>query len=380
MAEGSSTGAATHTDLGLYVDASLDIADAAVAAERVGFSTLWVYDSPLVFSDTTTACLLALQATKSISIGPGVANPRQRPAVYTAQFVATMDALAPDRVVYGLGTGNSAARSLGQRPSTMDDVVGHARTVRQLVRGDTADVDGVPIRLLHQRLPWIRTGGRVPIWLSAFGPRGRRSAASVADGILVRWEGPQALRSARRDIAEGARAAGRDPGAIRVGVVTMIYPIESEDELSTDVARQSLGPLVVSRLRYLVANRTPLDMVAPELRSGVAAYRSYMEQLPSETRHLDNYLGYLVFVPEELEEFVSPEAMRGLGCIGEPSAVAHELQLMRSAGVDHVSLQIAGDQVDFCRRLEQLLRPVCPDFFSSGPRTGVRSAPTAEVL
>lgn len=380
VADHPTSTAGTRTELGLYVDARVDIADIAVAAERTGFGTLWVYDSPLVFADTTTACVLALQATTSIAVGPGVATPRQRPAVWSAQLAASLDALAPGRVVYGLGTGNSAARSLAQRPATMTEVVEHARTTGRLVQGETVPVGSTPIRLMHQRHPWVRTGGRVPIWVSAFGPVGRRAAAAVADGILVRWEGPEALMSARQEIAEGASKAGRDPADVSIGVVTMIYPIESDGELDSEQARRSLGPLVISRLRYLVANEVPSDAVPAELRDGVAAYRAHLDRLPPETRHLENYYGYLVFVPEELEALVTPEAMRGLGCIGEPSRVAGELALMRSAGVDHVSLQMAGDHTDFCRRLEQLLVPECPEFFRPSARVEVDRVITKEAV
>ena len=57
-----------------------------------------------------------------------------------------------------------------------------------------------------------------PIWLAALGPKAVRMAGELADGVLLNWCTPERVRQAREEVAEGARAAGRDPAEVTVGV------------------------------------------------------------------------------------------------------------------------------------------------------------------
>jgi 5,10-methylenetetrahydromethanopterin reductase len=332
-------------DLGLYVDAHPGVGPIARAAEAAGFARLWVYDSPLVFGDVYLACQDALRATERIEVGPGVTYPHARPAHATAQALATLSKVAPGRVVCGLGRGNSARHSLGARPATLDELFGYLAALQALLSGGDAEHHGHPIRLIHPEGRWIDATVPVPMWLSVFGPRGQqRAAAAGLDGVLVRWTGPDGIATVRERI--GARP--------RIGVVFALYPVDSADDLDTDAARAALGPLVVSRLRYLTANHAHADQVPAEFRAGYAAYNAYRQTLEARTRHLENFLGYLVFTPEHLERFVTPEAMRSVAFVGSPEEVRAELDRMRDAGVDHASLQMAGDSVAWLERMSGL--------------------------
>lgn len=357
-------------ELGLYVDAHLGIGPAARAAEEAGFTHLWLYDSPLLFGDVYMACLEAARATSRIAIGPGVTTPRSRPAFATAQALGTLAVAAPGRVVLGIGIGNSARRSLGMEPSTLAELHEAVGQIRDLLAGrSTVYREGEraqAIRLIHPEGRWVSLAAPVPVWISAFGPLGQRRAAADADGILVRWEGPEALAEVRARVAAAAREAGRDPGEVKIGVVYAVYPIESDGELETQLAREHLGPLVVSRLRYLTANHESADEVPERFRAGFLAYQAHRAALDAETRHLENYLGYLVFTPEHLEEFVTPESMRTVCHVGSPAEVAAELQRMAEAGVDHVSLQLSGDVRPFCRRLADAVLPLVVGGFPRG--------------
>ena len=332
-------------DLGLYVDAHPGVAPIARAAEDAGFTHLWMYDSPLVFGDVYMACAEALQATSTLKVGPGVTYPHARPAHATAQALATMSRIAPGRAFCGLGRGNSARYSLGARPATQDEMFAYLDVVRRLLAGETVALDGRPIRFLHPDDRWVSLAPHVPLWLSVFGPKGQQRAASAPiDGVLVRWTGPQGIDDVR------ARVGDRP----NIGVVFALYPIDSDADLETEAARAALGPLVVSRLRYLTANHASPDEVPAEFRDGYRAYSQYRASLDEETRHFDNFEGYLVFTPEHLERFVTPESMRKVCFVGSSQEVAAELDRMREAGVDHASLQMAGDSIAWLARMGAL--------------------------
>lgn len=344
---------------GVYVDAHLGIGPAARRLEEAGFDHLWVYDSPLVYADPYMAMLEAARATGSIAIGPGVTNPGARPAVATAQALGTLAKAAPGRVVCGIGIGNSARRSLALPPLTLEGMRDYAVAVSELLAGREATTEeaGGAIRFIHPSGRWLDLERPIEMWVSAFGPRGQRLAGTYADAVFVRWEGAAALATARGRIAAGAVAAGRDPGAVKLAVVYAVYPLESEAELDEEEARRALGPLVVSRLRYLTANHADPEEVPERFRAGFVAYREHREALDERSRHTDNYEGYLVFTPADLERFVDPDAMRAVGTVGSAAEVVAELRAMRAAGVDHVSLQIAGPPARWCERMATAVLP-----------------------
>jgi alkanesulfonate monooxygenase SsuD/methylene tetrahydromethanopterin reductase-like flavin-dependent oxidoreductase (luciferase family) len=332
-------------DLGLYIDAHPEVGSIARAAEDAGFSHLWVYDSPLVYGDVYLACADALRASDRIAVGPGVTYPGARPPHATAQALATLSKIAPGRVVCGLGRGNSARHSLGAPPARQDELFDYVEVVRALLAGETVAYGGQPIRLLHPAGRWIDISEHVPIWLSVFGPKGQSRAASARiDGVLVRWTGPDGIAAARANVGDGPK----------IGVVFAVYPIESDADLDTAEARAALGPLVVSRLRYLTANHASADDVPEAFREGYVAYAEYRDSLDAKTRHLENFDGYLVFTPEHLERFVTPESMRSVCHIGSPGEIGVELDRMADAGVDHASLQMAGDSIAWLSRMAAL--------------------------
>ena len=82
-------------------------------AEALGYDSVWVTDSQMLFSDCYAVLALAAQQTRRIRLGPGTAICGTRiPPVHVAAM-ATLNRLAPGRVHLGIGTGNTAMRTHG---------------------------------------------------------------------------------------------------------------------------------------------------------------------------------------------------------------------------------------------------------------------------
>lgn len=342
-------------DVAVYSDAHLGLGEDAPRVESAGFSHLWIYDSPLVFGEPYLAALEVLRRTSRLVVGPGVTHPGSRPAVATAQALATLAVAGPGRVACGLGTGSSARHSVGGRPASLAAVAAYARDVADLVAGRATADPAHPLQFLHPEGRWISVGEHVPIWISAFGPRGQCVAAAVADGIVVRWEGPEALHEVRRRIDDAACAAGRDPREVALGVLFAVYPLEDSGELEHAETRAALGPLVLSRLRHLTNTHADADEAPSRFRSAFTAYRQYRETLDPTSRHRENYRGYLTFTPPELERFVDPQAMLAVCLADHPERIGDELDRMAAAGADQVGLQIPGLPDIWTRRMGALL-------------------------
>lgn len=100
-------------DFGFVFFGSVAIAPTVAIAEKRGFSHAWLYDSQMLASDVYAALALSAVQTKTIVLGPGVTNPMSRIAPQTACAIASINALAPGRTILGIGTGNTARRTLG---------------------------------------------------------------------------------------------------------------------------------------------------------------------------------------------------------------------------------------------------------------------------
>lgn len=348
-------------DVGLYIDAHLGIGERARMVEEAGFSHLWVYDSPLVYADPYMAMGEAARATRSIAIGPGVTHPRARSSVATAQALGTLAVAAPGRVALGLGVGNSARLSLGMQPAGIAEMRDYALAVSALLRGEAiAYREGErtrPVRFIHPEGRWLDLSHPPEVWISAFGPRGQQLAGTYADAVMMRWEGPERLAQARERIDAGSREAGRRPGSVKIALLHIVYPVEHEDELEGKEAVAALGPLAVSRLRFLTAQHRDSSEVPEAFRPGFDEYLRYRDALDPEIRHLENYEGYLVHTPDHLRRFVSPESIRSVALVGDPDRVVAELRAMAAAGADHLSLQIVGPPERWCERMAASVLP-----------------------
>ena len=100
--------------------------------EALGYSSVWVADSQMLFSDCYAVLALAARQTSRLRIGPGTAICGTRIAPVQAAAMATINALAPGRVF--LGTGNTAMRTMGQKPMKMAEYSEYLRVLAALLR------------------------------------------------------------------------------------------------------------------------------------------------------------------------------------------------------------------------------------------------------
>jgi len=205
-------------DLGIVArEPTPDVIELCVEAEELGFGGLWVADSQAIFRDAFAILAVAASRTKRILLSTGVTNPVTRhPAVLAGSF-ATLDELAPGRVVLTLGRGESAVFTIGGRPATTKRLEQSVHALRALLAGETVSWDGG-----EARMTWPSRG--VPIYLAASGPRTLRLAGRIADGVLFqsaptrglcagrsrRWRRARARRVVRSASSRSARGCSVD--------------------------------------------------------------------------------------------------------------------------------------------------------------------------
>ncbi|MDE2893172.1 MAG: LLM class flavin-dependent oxidoreductase [Chloroflexota bacterium] len=147
-------------------------------AEAAGFTHAWFYDSQLIYSDVYAAMALAAHHTSTIELGTLVAIPSNRIAPVTASAVASLNKLAPGRIILGIGTGYTGRNTMGLPAYPIARYREYAQQVRGLLNGEdvlyTDDVTGRQrwIRLIHgQHSEFLNLDDFIPIYVAANGPR-----------------------------------------------------------------------------------------------------------------------------------------------------------------------------------------------------------------
>ncbi|RPH96135.1 MAG: LLM class flavin-dependent oxidoreductase [Lysobacterales bacterium] len=187
-----------------------DFVDWIAQADELGFGGVWVADSQSVFRDAFMALTLFARCTRRMELATGVTNIVTRHPAVLAHSFATLDELSGGRAVLGIGVGESAIHTIGQKPSRLqrlEEVIG---VLRALLRGEIATFDGQDLKV-----SWPPR--EVPVVLACTGPKSLQLAGRIADGVLFQvGADPALVRYARKNIALGAAAAGRKPQDIKL--------------------------------------------------------------------------------------------------------------------------------------------------------------------
>ena len=201
-------------DFGIGIATSHDSWKLAQRAEELGFTHAWFYDTQMITADPFVAMGAAAMKTTKIRLGTGVLVPSNRIAAVTANAFATLNAMAPGRLDFGVGTGFSARRAMGLSGIKLADMEEYIRVVYGLLNGETLEttIEGKrkKIRFLNPDAGLINIKDPVKLHVSAYGPKsqklvGKLGAAwktfiSDVDGGLT------ALQGMRKDWAEAGRA------------------------------------------------------------------------------------------------------------------------------------------------------------------------------
>jgi len=335
--------------------------DLVAHAERLGFRQAWFFDSQMIYSDVYAAMALAAHHTTRIRLATGVAVPTTRMAPVIAHSIATINALAPGRVELGVGNGNTARLTMGFPPVPLKRMREELGVVRTLLDGGTATfrAEGLerPIRLLHPRAEqgFVRLEPRIPITLSALGPKTLAWCGAEMDGHLTWGVSPEALREARGILGAAATKAGRDPASIPSKGIFPTAVLRGGETSASPRVLNSLASFITNYLHVQVEWGDGLLPPSPRLKDVIERYRKHVARYPEETRHLTLHEGHLVFAREDEREFLTPEIAEVVANVGEPDALIARIRALEAAGLSHYALQVTDDPIgqmnDFAERV-----------------------------
>ncbi|MDL5159681.1 LLM class flavin-dependent oxidoreductase [Actinomycetospora termitidis] len=177
-----------------------DLVDFARASESAGIDQLWVVEDAFFGGGIATAAT-ALAATSRIVVGVGIVPAAVRNVAYLAMEVATLAALYPGRLEFGVGHGMlDWLGQVGAEPDSpltlLDETL---EALRALLRGERITRAGRYVQLEDVELAFPPSVVP-PVLAGVRGPRSVELAARRADGtILAEPVSAPYLASAARD-------------------------------------------------------------------------------------------------------------------------------------------------------------------------------------
>ncbi|GIW04704.1 MAG: hypothetical protein KatS3mg059_1324 [Thermomicrobiales bacterium] len=192
--------------------------------DGLGYDLIGIQDHPYQPRHFDALALIAfiLGQTRRVRVFPDVANLPLRLPTMLAKQAATLDQLSGGRFELGLGAGafwdgiramGGPVRSPAQALAALREAV---MVIRDFWSGQTLRHRGEVYQAVGAR-PGPAPAHDIQIWLGVVGPRALRLAGEVADGWIPSMAYVPPSRAARSNamLDAAARAAGRDPGAIR---------------------------------------------------------------------------------------------------------------------------------------------------------------------
>ena len=333
-------------DLGVCVAADVSDIEYGVLAEALGYSDLWVADSQMIWSDCYATMALLADRTSRIRIGTGVAVAGSRPSAVTAAAHATINRLAPGRVFCGMGTGNTAMRIMGHKPITIAEFDRYLTELRPLLDGAPAEVRwrGAE-RVTRHLMPtagFVAFEPRIPMYVSAFGPRATALAATHGDGLITSVPpDPVAVRAVRRRVEEAGAAAGRSltRSAFPIATLTTMVVLEPGEPTDSPRVRAQAGAFAIASLHYLYEQWRQYGRRPPAHVADIwDDYVAMLADVPEQELHLWIHRGHNCWVVPEEERFVTAALLETSCMLGTAEELADRLRELDAARLDQVVL------------------------------------------
>jgi 5,10-methylenetetrahydromethanopterin reductase len=334
-------------DYGIALISEPDSWKTAKRAEELGFSHCWFADSPILVPDVFVAMGAAAVKTTKIKLGTGVLVPSNRIAPVAANALASLNVLAPGRIVFGVGTGFTARNTMALKPYPLSALKEYVRVVRALLRRETieATIEDAPrkIRFLNPD-GLLNLDDPIPLHFATWAPKAQKLTAEIGDGWIDFVPSvDQGVAEIERIVA-ACRAVGRDPKTLHKQAQIGGCVLGAGEAADSPRARAQAGP-VATVIIHAGVEADHEGIVAAELRELVREYRKMYETFePADARYLTLHSGHLIFVRPEEQRFLSADLLRAMTFTATEPELVEKVRRLRDAGYDQVTVWLMHGQ------------------------------------
>jgi probable F420-dependent oxidoreductase len=265
--------------------------------EALGFDSVWASDHVVIpfeirsrypynatgdfplpptsnFLEPLTALALVAGVTERLRLGTTVLVLPHRHPLLAAKILATLDHLAPGRVILGAGVGwmREEIELLGapydQRGAWSDEAI---QVMRACWRDERVSFHGRFFDIPEVGLAPKPARGTIPIWIGGHSPRALRRVAELGDGWHAAFASPEVMRKGLAELKQVCARIARDPAeitlSVRMGLSARRPASEVVDELA--ILREIGVRHVIVETRVTSADdmTTLLDRFTNDVRS-----------------------------------------------------------------------------------------------------------------
>ena len=274
-----------------------EVVRSAQLAEELGFDSFWIADSQMLCRElyvTLTACALG---TSTIKLGAGVTAPYTRHVSVTAGAFASLNELAPGRVILGVSTGNSLVRTIGRRPARIAEMEEYVGKLTDLLDNRDTEFDGG----VRGGISWLEKPTGISIYVAATGPKMTKAATRLTSNIiLMAGSGPRFVQEGVDRAVEGFDEAGREVSGADV-IMWVPFAIARDGA----VAREQVSKHVAGLL-----SRVNPDLFDPEDGEAIERIRKGFSPYPHDPNAPKNSGGVPDKFTNQLALAGTPEEVR----------------------------------------------------------------------
>ena len=285
-------------------------------AEERGFEAVWQAESRLV-RDAVVPMAAFAATSKRIKVGSGVINNWTRNVSLIASTFLTLDDLAPDRILCGIGAWwDPLAKNVGiERRRPLQAMRETVEVTRRLLNaenvtfhGEFVNVEGIELDVVHGR----KGPRNVPIYVGATGPKMLELTGEIADGVVLNYlVSPQYNEEAMDRLEAGAKKAGRSIDDIDRPQL-IVCSLDEDRQKALDGARKLVTQYLAQQPHFAKALNAGEEMLN-NIKS-VLGWPATEEQIEEAMQ----------FVPDELVQLVA--------AAGTPEEVKKKVQEYIDAG------------------------------------------------
>jgi F420-dependent oxidoreductase-like protein len=295
--------------------------EAVLAAERLGYESIWVAES--YGSDVVSVLAWLAGQTKTVNLGAAILQVPARPPAAAAMAGATIDKLSNGRFLFGFGPSGPQV-SEGWYGVPYAKPWGRTREYIEVVRAIIAREGPLEHHGEHYDLPLPGGEGKalklnfhpirneIPVFIGAIGRKSVQMTAEVADGwIPIFFSVDHFQESWGEHLEAGFAAAGRTRADLEVSP-SLSCAIDGDLEAARNLVKASLllylGGMGSRKTNFYVdlAHRFGFGDVADEVQRRFQAddRGGAFEAIPDELVHTTSLVGTEAEVAERVERFV----------------------------------------------------------------------------
>lgn len=310
------------------------------AVEDAGIDLLAHPDSQAIDREVYSSLAAAAEHSESPRLAVMATNPVTRHISVTASAISTIDDLSNGRATLCMAIGDSAVRNTELESASLKELKEAVESIRELLSdGRTEWRNGT------SNMNWGPESD-LPVYIATTGPKTLATAGRVADGAVF-YGDQDRIEWALEQVAEGARAAGRNPEDVEFWVATAGEIADTKDE-AIDSLRHTLAASLHFQGKHGALEEYS-DDVANRIRRLSEDYRPDLHNTfdnPHNANLIDEY---------DLRDVVENRPIAGT-----PSQVCEQLNRCDEMGVDGATLLLRHDHP--IKTIQKMGEEIVPKF------------------